>query len=515
MNGLTRTPHHPADAARVCLAWLSHPVTVVSLVVLVVNDHFLKTTYPGWVTGKLSDVAGLVLAPALLATVVALLVPRLPTTAAATLGLGTVGVGFTAVKISGYAAGIASAAWSVLNGPSVVRADASDLIALPALLIAYRVWSRAGRHPASHRLARLVRVLVVLPAALVGVVATSAPDYPHTTVVSDWEGRLILGQGNAYYGPDHLGTWLVSQDGGRTWDQSTDEDRDLKELVKVRQLDCVPDNPRLCYRVVPGLLQVEETTDGGTTWRTSWSVSEKARRQLAAELYPGLDDIPSYLSSQCLLVYPVADGGHVVLVANGLGGLARRAPDGTWERLVFEPYSRNPLVLPGAVVEDQTAKDRFSELPGIFALSLVIGCLAFLIATVVAAWRCGDRRQSVFVGMLFFTLPFLLIALDPSADLDLAAAASFGFAALIALGGFAAVVAGGLVTLRWALKAAGFGVLTTLLTAAPFVLWGAGVLGSFPVAVVLSAIAAVSGLAGAVRVGTRAKRPLHSPPASA
>ena len=58
-------PASGPDAARVTLAWLGHPVTVLALVVLVLNDHVLKAAQPGWLTGKLSDVVGLVLAPPL------------------------------------------------------------------------------------------------------------------------------------------------------------------------------------------------------------------------------------------------------------------------------------------------------------------------------------------------------------------------------------------------------------------------------------------------------------------
>jgi hypothetical protein len=40
-----------------------HPIAMTSLAVLVVNDRWLKSTWPGFVTGKLSDCAGLVLLP--------------------------------------------------------------------------------------------------------------------------------------------------------------------------------------------------------------------------------------------------------------------------------------------------------------------------------------------------------------------------------------------------------------------------------------------------------------------
>src|SRR5690606_18791254 len=43
------------------------PVTVASVIVLLLNDHVLKQAWPGFVTGKLSDVAGLVVAPPLAA----------------------------------------------------------------------------------------------------------------------------------------------------------------------------------------------------------------------------------------------------------------------------------------------------------------------------------------------------------------------------------------------------------------------------------------------------------------
>ena len=37
-----------------------------SLILLIVNDHYLKWTYANWLTGKLSDIAGLVLLPILI-----------------------------------------------------------------------------------------------------------------------------------------------------------------------------------------------------------------------------------------------------------------------------------------------------------------------------------------------------------------------------------------------------------------------------------------------------------------
>src|SRR5690606_28492776 len=58
-DGGVRGAREPAMA-------LLHPVTLLSLVVLVLNDHWLKRVAPSVLSGKLSDFAGLVLAPLVL-----------------------------------------------------------------------------------------------------------------------------------------------------------------------------------------------------------------------------------------------------------------------------------------------------------------------------------------------------------------------------------------------------------------------------------------------------------------
>ncbi|MCP4580716.1 MAG: hypothetical protein GY839_03815 [candidate division Zixibacteria bacterium] len=38
---------------------LFNPIFLLALALLLLNDHLLKAAYPGWLTGKLSDFAGL------------------------------------------------------------------------------------------------------------------------------------------------------------------------------------------------------------------------------------------------------------------------------------------------------------------------------------------------------------------------------------------------------------------------------------------------------------------------
>lgn len=123
-----------------CLRWLGAPPTLFALLVLLLNDRVWKDQWPGLVTGKLSDIAGLVVAPPLLA--LALSVCRV--TRPAMWALGATGIGFAVVKATIAGAEFATAAWSLVMPSSVLR-DPTDLVALPALWAAWRTWRWAAR----------------------------------------------------------------------------------------------------------------------------------------------------------------------------------------------------------------------------------------------------------------------------------------------------------------------------------------------------------------------------------
>lgn len=145
------------------LAW--HPVAITALAVLVVNDRWLKSAWPGFVTGKLSDCAGLVLLPIALLSVTELLrrTFRRPVTwrydPFVWVALSVTGFIFVKLTPAGndaYAWAIGAVRWApraLLHGsglsirPILVSRDRSDLLALafsalPVLLIRNR--TRAG-----------------------------------------------------------------------------------------------------------------------------------------------------------------------------------------------------------------------------------------------------------------------------------------------------------------------------------------------------------------------------------
>ncbi|GIE83025.1 hypothetical protein Aph02nite_89750 [Actinoplanes philippinensis] len=296
---------------------------MTALALLIINDHLLKSAWPGWVTGKLSDAAGMVLAPPLLAALTGLLAPRLPFRRLAIAAIVTVGAGFLVVKLWGYGAQLASAAWSLIT-PSLVRADPSDLMACPFLSLAWWTADRPLGVVPARRWMRALRLAVMLPAALFGVAATSnsSPGPARADAVAvGADGAIYL---NYQDGPEPD---AVSRDGGRTW-QHLDEPSPVRSASPAGSVSpCSRSVPVVCYRVVPGQLAVQSDT-GDARWPDSWRIDGPQREALLHE--HGTDRLASVMLT-------VADvpGGHVVVVANGLDGFAMRDVDGLWTRIGF------------------------------------------------------------------------------------------------------------------------------------------------------------------------------------
>jgi hypothetical protein len=154
---------------------LLHPVPLAAAALLVLNDRWLKGAdlLPAAVTGKLSDLAGLLFFPLLLtagADLVLLAAARLGARVDFSLrrwklsaAVALTAAAFAAVKLSPAAADAAANLLGALGLPSRIVADPTDLVALPVLALAgwlgvreiarvplgrLEVLQRAGRDPA-------------------------------------------------------------------------------------------------------------------------------------------------------------------------------------------------------------------------------------------------------------------------------------------------------------------------------------------------------------------------------
>ncbi|MEH0970827.1 hypothetical protein V6U77_06770 [Micromonospora sp. CPCC 205546] len=509
-------PPHQRDGAPATLAWLGHPATVAALVLLVVNDHLLKSALPGPVTGKLSDAAGLLLAPPLVAVLLTLLAPRLPARAAAGLGLGVVGAGFTMVKSSGYAAAAASAVWSAVSGPSLVRADPTDLFTLPALGLAAWTWSRARREPVRWRSARLVRLLVLLPAATLAVAATSVVHHPDAVRAAVLDERLAAGIGHGYADEvfDESPVWRVSDDAGATWRDPTRGEAEALTgakgpVVGAVSRGCSIATPTRCYRAVPGRLAVEQSDDAGRSWRPAWGATE-AQRAILRRQYPDPGPRGERIATQELTVRDTGDGRHVVLVANGRDGFAVRRPDGSWERLGFVgseeaggyPFDGRPPALGRSTPGDR----RDDPLLALF-LGLTLAGSVLAVSGVRAGLRADvSRLRLTCLGALGVTA-WALLAVVWSGALLFPEAGSVALLAVLLGVLLLSVQAPAGPTVRWTLEVLLAAALALALAALPLVGWLYGRPAHTHTALLLAVAVTVPGLL----LGWRAARLVTAP----
>ncbi|MEU4778884.1 hypothetical protein [Micromonospora sp. NPDC023633] len=514
-------PHR--DGAPAALAWLGHPATVAALVLLVANDHLLKAAFPGFVTGKLSDVAGLLLAPPLVAVLLTLVVPRLPARVAVAFGLGLVAAGFTAVKSIGYAAAGASALWSAVSGPSLVRADRTDLLALPALALAWWVWSRARREPVRRRSARLVRLLVLLPAATLAVAATSAVHHPDAVRAAVLDERLAAGTGHSYANQafGSAPTWRLSDDGGATWRDPTRGENEA--LTGARgpvagpfSRSCSTATPTRCYRPVPGRLAVEQSDDAGRSWRPAWGATE-AQRAVLRRQYPDPGPRGERIATQELTVRDTGDGRHVVLVANGRDGFAVRRPDGSWERLGFVgteaaggyPFDGRPPAFGRSTPADRGDDPLLSLLLG---LTLAGSVLA--VSGVRAGLRAGTTRLRLTCLAALGVTAWALLAVVWSGALLLPEAGLVALLAVLLGVLLLSVRAPAEPSGRWTLEVLLAAALALALAALPLVGWLYGRPAHTGTALLIAVAATVPGLLlgwRAARLVTASAHPVDPP----
>jgi hypothetical protein len=147
---------------------LLHPVHLIAVAVLGVNDYWLKDAWPGAISGKLSDVVGLIVLPIVVLAAAEMLLRR-PIDGRAVRNVAVVcAAGFAAVKTwhpatQMFAVGLGWVQWLFTGADGMahavaVTADTSDLLALPAtaipVMLAVRRQSSTSRSACSHRASR-------------------------------------------------------------------------------------------------------------------------------------------------------------------------------------------------------------------------------------------------------------------------------------------------------------------------------------------------------------------------
>ncbi len=190
------------------LHFLARPFSLAALLLLLVNDSFLRHFWPSSITGKLSDLAWMFLAPVAFTAGLAWLAPRglrRHERILAGIGFGVTAAGFALFKTLPVMRAAVLDVWQAgLGFPAAAVLDPTDLVALLSVVCAAWLWRRQN----SQGVAIPLRAVFVIPLlAILTLADAAAPDYG-IACLEKQDGKILAYSTYRFYS---------SADGGLTW----------------------------------------------------------------------------------------------------------------------------------------------------------------------------------------------------------------------------------------------------------------------------------------------------------
>jgi hypothetical protein len=306
---------------------LSHPLILFSIAVLLVNDHILKIYFPSWLTGKLSDFAGLFFFPILLSTILNMIFKpiKIRQQYIALIAFSATALWFTLIKTFPFFSNLTeSFLSSLLSHPWKIVCDPTDLIALIMLLPAWRLRMSVLGKKKNTKMS-----YVAFCFASIATLASS-PGAPLEL------SNLIVYDNRVFADFDFYGEIMFYSSDGKTWtkmDFNRPAETDIKlpaqiidQISKSPELPvslCLPGNPNICYQTAPEA--VLQSSDGGKTWATSWSIP-LGRREFMNRIS---SYYPSVGPNDLVLITP--NNNNILVAAMGTEGVLVKTNDGPWE----------------------------------------------------------------------------------------------------------------------------------------------------------------------------------------
>jgi len=241
---------------------MQYPVVWFSIGLLLINDHVLKNIYPSWLTGKLSDFAGIFFFPFIVAAGLSIFLVKfnLTTRQIGQIAFGFVALWFILLKTFLPANYITAYIASLLVGfPTRFSLDPTDLISLLMLIPAWATWEQVipQKHP---RVAYAMLLLGSLAA-----IATSPPYFGIGKVTNlEYYKNGIVYAADREVPTDDENHYPVAKslDGGLTWEEAP-EVRNIEERgLPIKH--CSHLYPEVCYQLTKSRKLQELSNDG--TW---------------------------------------------------------------------------------------------------------------------------------------------------------------------------------------------------------------------------------------------------------
>lgn len=284
---------------------LQHPATWISIAVLLINDHILKNLSPSFLTGKLSDFAGLFFFPFIVALGLSLALAsfKLSTRDVGIIAFVTVAVCFTLIKTNPFINSLATQITALFGIPSRFALDPTDVIAVSIMLPAWSIWK--NYQPVKS----IKSAYIALAIGSLAAIATSPPEWTvsNVTNLEYYKDGVVFAADRDGWGEFSYPV-AISKDFGKTWELARESNIEEKGLpLKL----CGHLNPEICYQVTKN--QHLQQLVNNETWI---DVNQLGNTQVYD------------------LILFEEDGKEIVIAANGEYGIWRRElPNGEWTKI--------------------------------------------------------------------------------------------------------------------------------------------------------------------------------------
>jgi hypothetical protein len=287
------------------LRCLQHPGAILSILVLLINDHVLKQHYASWFTGKLSDFAGLFFFPFIVSAAIGLfpVFAKTPTHKVGQISFGLVTACFTLLKtVPQFNDFVSQAASFLTASPVGFIMDPTDLITLAVLIPAWKLWSLPVRVSTS----RLAYVALSMGALAAAATSPLAWEVRSVTNLEYYKDGIVYAADKTMGGETSYPV-AISMDGGLTWEEAIDRSNVEEKSLPITH--CSHMYEKICYRLNRnGRLQL---FNGDNEW----------------VIVTGFENIKVYD-----LILFEWDGEEYVMVAAGEYGVIRqKLPTGSWD----------------------------------------------------------------------------------------------------------------------------------------------------------------------------------------
>lgn len=296
---------------------MQYPVVWFSIGLLLINDHILKIICPSWLTGKLSDFAGIFFFPFIVAAGLSIFLVKANLT---TRQLGEIAFGFVATwfillktfpPVNQLTAHIAS---SLIGFSTKFILDPTDLLSLVMLIPAWGLWENI-----SFKKPTQVGYTMLFLGSLAAI-ATSPPYFgiSKVTNLEYYKDGIVYAADRETVGSENYYPVAKSLDGGVTWEEAPEISNIEERGLPIKH--CSHLHPEICYQVTKSRKLQELSSDG--TWT---DIKELEIRINPYEI--------KRLKVYDLILFEWEEKEYVIIAIGEYGIWRRELPNGVWDEI--------------------------------------------------------------------------------------------------------------------------------------------------------------------------------------